>query len=840
MAGMMSIMTLFIVELSPVNAQSPQAFKYQAVARTSGGEPLQNQSVAFRITILKDSPSGTVVYKERHVTATNDFGLANLEIGNGTVISGNFSSISWPTSSMYIKTEIDPSGGYSYTDLGTTQLQSVPYALHSQTSSNTLNDLNWVRSGSDINNTNSGSVGIGSVTPKGKLDILQYTGGTSGSLVSTYNHQLVLGGPYNSGPNGTGVKLWIGDYNNDGTDVYPIYCEDENNKVDFWLKSRTNETTSLPILFFDGELGIGTTNPLYSRLHIQGNSTYSSIIRLNNTGTNGADFFMGSTSDLWGIGGNKFVMGHGTPQGGNVRFVLNDLGNIGIGTANPEGILHMNSTADATMLVEADSDNSGEEDNPRIELRQDGKQVTGSLGLIGSNGSIYSGSLANALYLMHESASPMQFGTNNTTRMTLSSAGQFGIGTENPVGRLTVEAESGQNIAQPSVEKGYVLKDGDFNTGNDFEIQERGGTIKFVVTDAGRVGIGKSAPGSPLEVSGSGTSAGLRVRYSDTYPDLFGEFKHGQAAGLIINSEAGGGVWADMSFQTNAATRMYIENTGNVGIGTTTPEGFVHLSSNSDAALIVESDADNSGEEDNPRIELRQDGKAVVGALGITGSGGTFYEGSYANSLYLMNEYGTPLLFGTDSTIKMTLTAAGRLGIGVTQPDAGLHVKGTEFPGSFLFLQSNTSKDAGIRLYEGTSAKWHLYNNAGLNGFMITNENGNIPFFAKDGNGYVGIGTTSPTHLLSVNGSIRSKEVIVNTGWSDFVFDDDYKLMSLKHLEEFIIDNGHLPEIPSAKDVEANGISLGTMDAKLLQKIEELTLYIIELQKQIDALQSNR
>ena len=264
------------------------------------------------------------------------------------------------------------------------------------------------------------------------------------------------------------------------------------------------------------------------------------------------------------------------------------------------------------------------------------------------------------------------------------------------------------------------------------------------------------------------------------------------------------------------------------------------MRNNSDAALIGEADADNSGEEDNPRVELRQDGKAVVGAIGITGSNGTLYEGSYANSLYLMNEYGTPLLFGTDSTIKMTLTAAGRLGIGITQPEAGLHVKGAEYPGSFLFLQSNATKDAGLRLYEGTTAKWHIYNNAGLDGLMISNANGNVPFFAKDANGYVGIGTTSPTHLLSVNGSIRSKEVIVNTGWSDYVFDDNYKLMSLKHLEQFINDNRHLPEIPSAKEVEANGISLGTMDARLLQKIEELTLYIIDLQKQIDALQSNR
>jgi len=102
--------------------------------------------------------------------------------------------------------------------------------------------------------------------------------------------------------------------------------------------------------------------------------------------------------------------------------------------------------------------------------------------------------------------------------------------------------------------------------------------------------------------------------------------------------------------------------------------------------------------------------------------------------------------------------------------------------------------------------------------------------------GYVGIGTTNPTYPLSVNGTIRSKKVIVDTGWSDFVFEDDYSLMPLHKLEHFISKNKHLPEIPTAKEVEESGVSLGDMDAKLLQKIEELTLYTIQQQKMIEEL----
>ena len=104
----------------------------------------------------------------------------------------------------------------------------------------------------------------------------------------------------------------------------------------------------------------------------------------------------------------------------------------------------------------------------------------------------------------------------------------------------------------------------------------------------------------------------------------------------------------------------------------------------------------------------------------------------------------------------------------------------------------------------------------------------------------VGIGTTNPgSFKLAVEGIIGAREVKVTTdSWADFVFEPDYKLMSLADLETFIKTNKHLPEIPTTAEVKENGIAVGEMNAKLLQKIEELTLYIIEQQKLIEALRN--
>lgn len=120
-------------------------------------------------------------------------------------------------------------------------------------------------------------------------------------------------------------------------------------------------------------------------------------------------------------------------------------------------------------------------------------------------------------------------------------------------------------------------------------------------------------------------------------------------------------------------------------------------------------------------------------------------------------------------------------------------------------------------------------------GADYTSEN-EVMSILPDGN--VGIGTIETgTHKLAVDGTIGAREIVVETGtWSDFVFDKNYELKDLNEVENFIQENNHLPDIPSEKEVLENGVALGEMDAKLLQKIEELTLYMIEQNKKTDAL----
>ena len=103
-------------------------------------------------------------------------------------------------------------------------------------------------------------------------------------------------------------------------------------------------------------------------------------------------------------------------------------------------------------------------------------------------------------------------------------------------------------------------------------------------------------------------------------------------------------------------------------------------------------------------------------------------------------------------------------------------------------------------------------------------------------NGNVGIGTTSPSYKLDVAGAIRANEIIVNTTGADFVFADDYQLRPLSEVKAFITENKHLPEIKSAQEMQENGVGINELQTQLLQKIEELTLYILQQERTIQEL----
>src|SRR6056297_2984353 len=130
---MKKLILLFALLLSVnlIFAQVPQGIKYQAVIRDSNGEVLSEQNVALRISILQSSTTGSTVYSEEHAAQTNIHGLVNITIGEGTILSGDFSAIPWEAGPFFVKIEMDPEGGTSYTEMGTSQLLSVPYALYS-------------------------------------------------------------------------------------------------------------------------------------------------------------------------------------------------------------------------------------------------------------------------------------------------------------------------------------------------------------------------------------------------------------------------------------------------------------------------------------------------------------------------------------------------------------------------------------------------------------------------------------------------------------------------------------------------------------------------------------
>jgi hypothetical protein len=124
----------FLLLTLVVNAQTPpNAFNYSAVARNAAGQPIATATIGIQITILKTSPTGASQYSENHFVNTDAFGLFNLVIGAGAVQSGSMATIDWSNDNYYLKVGMDATGGTNFLTMGTTQLLSVPYALHAKT-----------------------------------------------------------------------------------------------------------------------------------------------------------------------------------------------------------------------------------------------------------------------------------------------------------------------------------------------------------------------------------------------------------------------------------------------------------------------------------------------------------------------------------------------------------------------------------------------------------------------------------------------------------------------------------------------------------------------------------
>ncbi len=299
-----------------------------------------------------------------------------------------------------------------------------------------------------------------------------------------------------------------------------------------------------------------------------------------------------------------------------------------------------------------------------------------------------------------------------------------------------------------------------------------------------------------------------------------------------------------------------------------------------DATLKIEADTDNNNENDNPKIHFSQDGGLTSGYMGLIGDAGSLFTNSNVNSLFVQSPGSFDFQIATNNMARVTVNNSGNMGIGTTTPSEKLEVAGhilasgvttnirIEGTGSGNYNGANLILSAKGVNAGNKHASTYFITHRGLDGVAtlemqrrdIANTYNGTLLLYKDGHGWefrtasavgssgtstmfsiknsgnVGIGTTSPDAKLAVKGNIHTNEVKVDLLGAiapDYVFYEDYDLKSLKAVEDYIASEGHLPNIPSAKEMEADGIKLKEMNLKLLEKIEELTLYTINQEKRI-------
>ena len=366
---------------------------------------------------------------------------------------------------------------------------------------------------------------------------------------------------------------------------------------------------------------------------------------------------------------------------------------------------------------------------------------------------------------------------------------------------------------------GHALITENSGTGTALEVRHTGteGSALSVSgqTDAdgdlhvtGALGVGTSAPRTSLEIQGTGIRMGELGGDTNNWGDV--RFNDEGRGGLTLNSwNNGDGHLADMSFQTNGTTRMFLESAGNVGLGTTSPYHLLDL-----------------GDTQGRKLAMYQ----TRGAENFYGFGISFHSLEFHAASESTEPPG------------MVLRSEGRVGIGTTDPASTLEVQGTgvrvsapvPYDDNHGLISFEDVGGGGLTLNSHTGGTWAdmTFKTNGAERMVLTSF------------GQLGINATQadiPSDaMLAVGGKVYCEEVevMLSSDWPDYVFETDYCLPSLGAVEAAIERQGHLPGVPSADEVAEEGLALGEMQSVLLRKVEEMTLYLIDMNHRMEDLQA--